>query len=263
MPRVPIPRGALRPPPVTAPPPFVPARGAAVLPIREYPDAALRGKCEPFPAAVRGAPPEPAAAALLRDLPATLHARRGLGLAAPQVGALLRAFVVRTPLGWTAAEAARARGGAGGGGGGGAGAGSAAPAAPAAPGEQPPARFFTTCLNPRILERSADARLGVESCLSLEGEAALVLRAHRITAEWEEELEGGGGGEGGEPPRRATVRRAMDGLPAVVFQHELDHLCGVLIVDRAFQVPERERDVVLAEREEHFRRQLRRFYARQ
>jgi hypothetical protein len=28
-------------------------------------------------------------------------------------------------------------------------------------------------------------------------------------------------------------------------------------------VPERERDVVLAEREEHFRRQLRRFYARQ
>ena len=233
MPRIPLPRGNFRPLPTT-PPPFSTAAGAAVLPIREYPDPALRAKCAPFPRS----PPPAAAAALLRDLAATLHAKRGLGLAAPQVGALLRAIVVRTPLGWTAAEAARARGGGGGGGG------------PAEAAAAPPPRFFTTCVNPRILERSQEAVLVVESCLSLEGEAVLVLRAARITAEWEDADAGG-----------ATVRRDMEGLPAVVFQHEVDHLDGVLITDREFKVAEREADVTFAGAEEQFRKALRRFYA--
>ena len=199
-----------------------------MLPILDYPAPALRAKCAPVPPGPLPAP----AVALLRDLPATLHAKRGLGLAAPQVGALLRAFVVRTPLGWTAAEAARAR------------AGGAAAASP-------PATYFTACVNPRIVARSQDAALGVESCLSLEGEAALVLRALRITAEWEE-----GGGA------RATVRRDLEGLPAVVFQHELDHLDGVLMVDREVKVQKREVDAAFAHAEDRFRALLRRYYAR-
>ena len=228
MPRLPLPRGGARPPTLLRPAPFAPDPAASVLPILTYPSPALRARCAPFPPP----PPPSAAAALLRDLRATLHARRGLGLAAPQVGALLRAFVVRTPLGWTAAEAARARAG-----------------------EAPPPRaqspFFTTCVNPRIVERSEDKALGVESCLSLEGEALLVRRAAKITAEWE---------EGGAGQAAATVRAVMDGLPAVVFQHELDHLDGVLIVDREVKVAEREEDAAFGQAEEHFRRALRRFY---
>ena len=158
------------------------------------------------------------------DLPATLAAHNGMGLAAPQLGELLRVFVLRTPRGWTSGAAARA------------------------PPQRASAPFpFTLCVNPRVLRRSEESLLGMESCLSLEGEPLLVRRSVRVEAAWED-------GEGG------SVEATLEGLPAVVFQHELDHLDGALIIDREERVAPRERDAVMSHAGGLFREAYKRYY---
>lgn len=73
-------------------------------------------------------------------------------------------------------------------------------------------------VNPRILARAAWGFVE-ESCLSLPGVTASVLRATRVrlTAQ---DLTG------------ARFERDVDGLRAVCLQHEIDHLAGRLFVDR-------------------------------
>lgn len=78
---------------------------------------------------------------------------------------------------------------------------------------------FHVCINPTIIDRSAASEYVVEGCLSLPDIATLVRRSRRITVAWTD-VDG-------------TERRALlEGLPAVVFQHELDHLDGVVQTDR-------------------------------
>ena len=218
MPR--LPRLARTPPP-PPPPPLPP--GALVRPILEYPSPALRAKCAPLPF-----PLSAPARALLRDLPPTLAAHRGMGLAAPQLGELLRVFIMRTPLAWTAAGAARAR-------------------AALAPGGGPRAEGVTLCVNPQLLHRSEGSALGMESCLSMPGDPLLVWRSERVGVAWQDEA-------------GARVEAELEGLPAVVFQHELDHLDGVLITDREVKVPARERDAAMMRASALFREAHRRFY---
>jgi peptide deformylase len=74
--------------------------------------------------------------------------------------------------------------------------------------------------NPTIIERSEECQIDEEGCLSLPGINVPVERACRITCE-AITLEG-------EP-----VRIEADGLAARMFQHEVDHLDGLLIIDRA------------------------------
>ncbi len=112
---------------------------------------------------------------------------RGVGLAAPQVGALRRILVYRV-------------------------------------GEDEPARAL---VNPRITHRSEEEETDVEGCLSI-GEVVV------------------------EVPRAVAIRvEAMDvdGTPlsleaeefeARVIQHEIDHLDGVLILDRTSKEQRRE-----------------------
>ncbi|MGH2746543.1 MAG: peptide deformylase [Actinomycetota bacterium] len=74
-------------------------------------------------------------------------------------------------------------------------------------------------INPVIVERSPDTLTEDEACLSIPGLAFPVERHARVRVEALD--------ESGEP-----VVLEGEGLLARVFQHEIDHLDGVLFIDR-------------------------------
>ena len=82
-------------------------------------------------------------------------------------------------------------------------------------------------VNPAIVERSGEAEPEDEGCLSLQGVVVEVERALSVRLEARDEK--------GEP-----VELELEGLPARVAQHELDHLDGVLILDRTTDEDRRE-----------------------
>ena len=84
-------------------------------------------------------------------------------------------------------------------------------------------------VNPAIVERSDLVELEDEGCLSLQGVLVPVERALRVRLEARDAE--------GEP-----VALELQGLGARVVQHEVDHLDGVLIVDRT--TPEGRREAM-------------------
>jgi peptide deformylase len=82
-------------------------------------------------------------------------------------------------------------------------------------------------VNPEIVERSEETASDSEGCLSLQGVSVPVERALGITLE--------GKDEHGE-----DVRVELEEHPARVAQHELDHLDGILILDRTTAEARRE-----------------------
>ncbi|NIV04571.1 MAG: peptide deformylase [Calditrichae bacterium] len=73
-------------------------------------------------------------------------------------------------------------------------------------------------VNPKILSTESTDTME-EGCLSIPDVRADVIRPYKIDVEYQT-LEG------------KTVRETMEGLLARVFQHELDHLNGVLFIDK-------------------------------
>jgi peptide deformylase len=178
-----------------------------------YPADVLRARCAPV--TDFAAPAFRHTAAALADAAA---AHQALGLAAPQLGSLLRVFVMMAPAACTEQEAraltrARRRELA----------------------RSPPT--FLTCVNPRIVAASDATALGVESCLSVPDYTGVVRRHTEVEVEYADAA-------------GAPVRAVLAGLPAVVFQHELDHLDGVLLIDReerAFIARSREEEMAAAQ----------------
>ncbi|MGH2996780.1 MAG: peptide deformylase [Gaiellaceae bacterium] len=84
-------------------------------------------------------------------------------------------------------------------------------------------------VNPRIVESAPRTEIGEEGCLSLQGVLVPVERSAEVTIE-AEDLEGN------------TVRLELHELAARVLQHEIDHLDGVLIIDRT--TPESRREAL-------------------
>jgi peptide deformylase len=74
-------------------------------------------------------------------------------------------------------------------------------------------------VNPQVVDRAEETETEDEGCLSLQGVRVPVERAVRIAVE-------------GRDPNGDEVRWELEGLGARVIQHELDHLDGVLILDR-------------------------------
>ncbi len=118
---------------------------------------------------------------LAEDMAETMYDAPGVGLAAPQVGVLLRLIV----LDCSAAEE--------------------------------PAELICA-VNPEIIAREGEA-IEEEGCLSVPGFWASVKRAEKVTVRYQD-VAGG------------FHERTADGLLGVCFQHEIDHLEGVLFVDR-------------------------------
>src|SRR5204863_323385 len=84
-------------------------------------------------------------------------------------------------------------------------------------------------VNPRLAEGSEERLADDEGCLSLQGVVIPVERHERVTIQ-ATDAEG------------KDVRLELEGLPARVVQHELDHLDGILIIDRT--TPEARREAL-------------------
>jgi peptide deformylase len=78
---------------------------------------------------------------------------------------------------------------------------------------------LSVLVNPQIVDRSDELETDDEGCLSLQRVVVSIDRARRIRIEARNAR--------GEP-----VSLELTGLPARVAQHELDHLDGILILDR-------------------------------
>ena len=72
--------------------------------------------------------------------------------------------------------------------------------------------------NPEII-KSKGEQVGLEGCLSIPGWVGEVARCEQVTVQ-------------GLDERGKKVRHKVDGYLARVFQHEIDHLDGVLFTDR-------------------------------
>jgi peptide deformylase len=90
-------------------------------------------------------------------------------------------------------------------------------------------------VNPRIAANGGETEVDDEGCLSLQGVLIPVERSLRVTVE-------------GSDERGEDVRYELEELPARVAQHEVDHLDGVLILDRTTPEGRREALAILRPR---------------
>lgn len=136
---------------------------------------------------------------LIDDMVETMHAANGVGLAAPQIGESLRLFVAyleeEPPI-----------------------EGDDPPTKPPPP--NPHLGKLHVVINPELLRESDEELLGTEGCLSIPGFLGDVYRPEKITVRYFD--------------RRGHKQRIkLRGWLARVFLHEMDHLDGVLFVDKA------------------------------
>jgi peptide deformylase len=88
--------------------------------------------------------------------------------------------------------------------------------------EEAPLKLYTL-VNPEIARASIEMVMGTEGCLSIPGFVGEVERMETITIKAQNRK--------GQP-----VRVKAEGWLARIFQHEIDHLDGILFTDRAKQV---------------------------
>jgi peptide deformylase len=87
------------------------------------------------------------------------------------------------------------------------------------PVSSPSALAWHVVINPEIKHASPDQEVWLEACLSIPDYFALTRRRRRISVQY---LTGEG----------KAVHTDLDGLAAAIFQHETDHLNGMLLMDR-------------------------------
>ena len=119
---------------------------------------------------------------IIRDMKDTLKKAKGLGIAAPQVGLDIRAFIFITDYG-TRQQVVR------------------------------------EAINPEVISASEQQALGEEGCLSLPGKFGNVYRPNEVIVSFYDVT--------GDKHQMRLVD-----LDARVFLHELDHINGVLFLDR-------------------------------
>lgn len=144
-----------------------------------YPDVRLKTVCPPTAAV------DERIRAVAQDLRDTLATVVGTGIAAPQIGELVRVIHVDSSRHPKYAEYSHGP---------------------------------LSLVNPVIVERSGTKRFR-EGCLSLPEFTATVKRAKRVVVE-ALDLDG------------LSVRLDLEGFEAVLVQHEIDHLDGILFIDR-------------------------------
>ena len=78
---------------------------------------------------------------------------------------------------------------------------------------------FEFYVNPQITEYGEPKEYGGEGCLSVPDQSGDVLRSQRITIKYRDE-------------NFCEQTEVIEGFTAVIFQHEIDHLDGILFIDR-------------------------------
>ncbi len=92
-----------------------------------------------------------------------------------------------------------------------------------------------TLVNPEIVWRSDEVDVDDEGCLSLQGILVPVQRSSSVKVK-------------AKDPQGADVTLELSGFEARAGQHELDHLDGVLMIDRTTEEARREAMAVLRQR---------------
>ncbi len=147
----------------------------AILEIIKYPDERLKMKSAELETI------DHSVLSFIGDLVETMRSSPGVGLAAVQVGRLVRVIAVDVT-----------------------------------PGN--PGHGLIVLINP-VITASSGSKTGREGCLSVPEYTANITRATRVTV------------TGLDPGGRETTVEA-EGFEAVALQHEIDHLDGVLFIDR-------------------------------
>lgn len=154
---------------------------------------------------------------LIDDMIETMRNAPGVGLAAPQVGVSERLIVVEyaeppEEPAEVADDAAQAGD------------------APAPTVKEVKPKLYVM-VNPEIVKSSADTELGVEGCLSIPGLVGEVERFSMVQIR-------------GLNRRGQPMKVKAEGWLARIFQHEIDHINGVVFPDRAAKVWKPEPDEV-------------------
>ena len=84
-------------------------------------------------------------------------------------------------------------------------------------------RKLHVVVNPRIKRPSRDKELGQEGCLSIPGLVGDVERSISVTVK-------------GQNRRGHNIKIKAEGWLARIFQHEVDHINGVLFIDKAERI---------------------------
>ncbi len=88
--------------------------------------------------------------------------------------------------------------------------------------EQSPKKLFVVA-NPEIVKASEEMESGIEGCLSIPGLVGEVERYAQVVVR-------------GQNRRGQPVRIKAKGWLARIFQHEIDHIEGILFTDRAIRI---------------------------
>ncbi len=151
-----------------------------IMPIIRSGDPILKLKAEPISNIH-----DPQLATLIEDMVLTMTdnpIRKGVGLAAPQIGRSIRLFVMN-------------------------------------PFPNNPDKKAFAVINPEILSHSEVTEKREEACLSIPELAGMVPRFKAIRVKYTDR-------DG------RTIEKRLEGFTARVFQHEYDHLDGVMFTDR-------------------------------
>lgn len=84
--------------------------------------------------------------------------------------------------------------------------------------DDPKNKEFTTLINPEIVKKSEEEVSDIEGCLSVPGIYGRVKRALKVKVKAQD--------VNGNP-----IRLTVEGFPARVIQHEIDHMHGVIFLD--------------------------------
>jgi len=162
--------------------------------LRKYGDSILKQRCEKVEEI------NEETLRLIEEMKKITIEADGVGLAAPQVGALKRIIIVHPHTNEALRLAQKNNG---------------APYSVGVQTEKAPQAF----VNPKILKRSKENEIEEEGCLSFPGIRLKIKRAKKIeirvlNEKWEE------------------IQMEVEGLVARIFQHEIDHLNGILFIHR-------------------------------
>jgi peptide deformylase len=171
------------------------------------PESVLREKAKP----VRQITPD--IETLIDDMIETMREAPGVGLAAPQVGVGMQVIVVEYAEGSENADEEAD--------------------ADAAPAAEPKPKKLYAVVNPEITRQSKETELGNEGCLSIPDYMGEVERYNTVTVK-------------GLDRHGKSFKLKAKGWMARIFQHEIDHINGVLFIDRTENVwkvePEEEQE---------------------
>lgn len=179
--------------------------------IVQLPDPALRQTAKPVKEIT------PKIISLIKEMVKTLQeqsAPPGVGLAAPQVGESLQIFLIYPPVNQPKKSTGAIRN----------------------------ISTMKLFINPKIISLKGNyvAEKGnenLEGCLSLHGYYGPVKRTGEVTVEYDtinlEDMCSRGGLKC--PPKIKRITQTFIGFPAVIIQHEFDHLQGKIFIDRVLE----------------------------